>query len=63
MIEGVSMRTAEWIKSEIAYEKHKGVHTYHQCPCGRNATRSGKCWECLEEELKVLTTQADKSVI
>ena len=45
---------AEYIKSEIAYEKHKGVHTYHMCPCGRNQTRSGKCWECLEEELQSL---------
>lgn len=45
-------KTKEWILSEIAYEKHQGVHTYHRCPCGRNSTRSGKCWECLEEELK-----------
>jgi len=48
------------LESRIKYEKHKGVHTYHNCPCGRNSTRAGTCWECLEEELKVLTTQAEK---
>ncbi len=45
-------RTKEWLISEIAYEKHIGIHTYHQCSCGRNQTRAGKCWQCLEEELK-----------
>ena len=40
------------LESMIAYEKHKGTHTYHQCKCDRNATRSGKCWQCLEEELE-----------
>jgi len=47
-------KTINYIKSQIVYEKHKGVHTYHACPCGRHATRSGKCWECLEEELTKL---------
>ena len=37
--------------SEIKYELAEGVHTYTRCKCGRNSTRSGKCWECLLEEL------------
>jgi hypothetical protein len=49
-------RTKEWIISMIAYEKHKGIHTYHLCKCGRNNTRAGKCWQCLEEELKEMET-------
>ena len=46
-------RTKEWLISAIKYEEHKGVHTYHTCSfCQVNATRSGKCAECLKKELK-----------
>jgi hypothetical protein len=48
------MRTKEWIKSEIKYELHKGVHTYHQCECGRKACRSTMCSLCWEDILKHL---------
>jgi len=45
-------RTKEDILSDIRYEEHKGVHTYHTCPyCKKNATRAGKCAECLRGEL------------
>lgn len=46
-------RTRRWILSEIQYEESPGVHTYHNCKCGRMRTRAGrcaKCWkDCLEE--------------
>lgn len=47
------MRTRAWIESEIWHEKHKGVHTYHHCECGRNPCRSYMCWQCWEELLEV----------
>ena len=39
------------IKYDMAYELASGVHTYHQCKCGRNATRTGRCIVCLAEDL------------
>jgi len=40
-----------WIESEIEYEDHKGVHTYHQCKhCEKHKTRAGKCARCLKKE-------------
>lgn len=36
---------------DLAHELADGVHTYHQCDCGRAATRSGKCWMCLMDEM------------
>lgn len=40
-----------WIESEIEYEEHKGVHTYHQCKhCEKRKTRAGKCARCLKKE-------------
>lgn len=47
-------RTKKWIESEIAYEEHRGVHTYHQCNCGRMSTRSGICSLCWKDILKEL---------
>ncbi len=46
------MRTREWIESEIRHESHKGVHTYHQCDCGRGGCRSVMCTQCWKELLK-----------
>ena len=37
------MRTKLWIESEIRYEESPGIHTYHQCECGRMKARSGMC--------------------
>jgi len=46
-------KTRKWLLSEIAYEEHKGVHTYHLCQyCKKNSTRSGKCGECLRKDLR-----------
>lgn len=40
-----------WIESEIEYEEHKGVHTYHQCKhCEKHKTRAGRCARCLKKE-------------
>lgn len=50
-------RTKEWVESCIKYEEHKGVHTYHQCRCGRMRTRAGKCVLCLKEELKEVSSE------
>lgn len=41
-----------YIITLIKYELQKGQHTYTMCKCGRHAARSGKCWECLLEELE-----------
>jgi len=46
-------RTQRWILSDIKYEKHEGIHTYHLCSCGRKQTRAGKCSLCLREMLEV----------
>lgn len=49
----MSERTKEWIESLIEYEEHAGFHTYHTCQyCNKNATRAGKCSECLREDLR-----------
>ena len=45
-------RTRRWLRSELEYEKHKGVHTYHQCYCIVNWCRANYCVQCLEEMLK-----------
>ena len=44
----------EWAKSELRYEQHKGVHTIHQCKCGRSGCRSNMCILCWEEEIRKL---------
>lgn len=45
-------KSIEQLKSEIAYEEHQGIHTYHTCPfCGNNPTRAGKCSACLKKNL------------
>jgi len=36
--------------SDLRYEFDFGIHTCHQCECGRNSTRRGPCWQCLVEE-------------
>ena len=46
------MRTKMWIESSIRYEKHKGVHTYRNCECGRMACRAVMCVKCWEDVLK-----------
>ena len=46
------MQTKMWIKSEIAYEEHKGIHTYHQCDCGKSSCRSNMCSDCWNKILK-----------
>jgi len=43
------MSTKIWIDSEIRYEKADGVHTYHNCKCGRDSCRSVMCAECWRE--------------
>lgn len=48
------MRTREWIESEIQYEQHKGVHTYHNCKCERGWCRSVRCAQCWREALAEL---------
>jgi len=32
---------------DIKYELAEGIHTYHQCGCGKRATRRGECAYCL----------------
>jgi len=48
------MRTEEWIESCIKYEKHKGIHTYHECECHRGLCRSNMCVDCWKEYLFLL---------
>ncbi len=36
----------------IKYELADGTHTYTRCECLRHGCRSGKCWECLLEDLR-----------
>jgi hypothetical protein len=36
---------------EIAYESAPGVHTRHQCECGRASVRRDKCILCLVESV------------
>lgn len=43
--------TVKDIESEIMYEEHKGIHTYHECDCGRGACRSSMCAKCWREVL------------
>lgn len=44
----------EHIEWSIRYESSEGVHTYHQCDCGRGFCRREKCLECWREELSKL---------
>ena len=34
----------------LRYETADGVHTYHDCECGRLPTRRGKCTICMTTE-------------
>ncbi len=43
-----------WAKSELRHEQAKGIHTYHQCECGRQACRTNKCVLCWKEEIENL---------
>ncbi len=43
--------TEREIKYQMSYELADGIHTDHQCKCGRNATRRGRCIVCLAEDL------------
>jgi len=47
----IHMRTSVWIESEIRYEEHIGIHTYHDCECGRGKCRSNMCATCWRELL------------
>lgn len=49
------MQTKKWIDSEIEYELMKGIHTYHQCECGRKMARSYMCSLCWKDVLRELT--------
>lgn len=43
------------LEYDIIYEEREGIHTYHLCPhCNKNSTRSGRCSECLREDIKRL---------
>ena len=41
-----------WAIGELRYEKRTGVHTMHQCECGRGAARNTMCAECWHEEIR-----------
>ena len=43
-----------WAESELRYEECKGVHTYHQCDCGRQLCRRNMCILCWNEEIEKL---------
>jgi hypothetical protein len=43
-----------WAEDELRYEQHRGVHTYHNCDCGRMGCRRNMCVKCWEEEIKGL---------
>ena len=45
------MRTREWVESAIRYEEATGIHTYHNCDCGRDICRSMMCTECWRDLL------------
>jgi len=36
----------------IHHELVPGIHTYHECECGKRGTRKGKCPECLLKEYR-----------
>lgn len=44
--------TREFIARRIAYEQHAGIHTYHDCKCGRSITRAGICPDCWRDIYK-----------
>lgn len=50
-----TQRRIQQIRDALDYEKAPGIHTYHQCKCGRMGTRRGKCTKCLYEELRKLS--------
>lgn len=50
----------EWALSELRSELHKGVHTYHQCECGRSTCRSNMCIYCWMEEILKLKSELQK---
>ena len=45
------MKTTAWIESEIRHEERPGIHTYHDCPCGRGKCRTVQCATCWRELL------------
>ena len=49
-----------WLQSEIAFERHRSVHTGVSTPartCLKHPARAGKCVWCLEEDLTALLEQ------
>ena len=53
------MRTPEWIASEIRYEEHQGVHTYHACNCGESC-RSVMCADCWRKVTPISKSMAKR---
>ncbi len=53
-------RNKHSIEYLIRYERAEGVHTYHQCPCDRSATRRGMCAICLSEALQELESSKNE---
>lgn len=46
-------RSPARLEGLIRYEQAPGVHTFHDCRCGRGLTRAGRCAACLREMLQV----------
>lgn len=47
------MKYIDRLKADLRYEQMGGVHTYHQCCCGRMQCRSGACVLCLKERIAI----------
>jgi hypothetical protein len=43
----VELKRLKQLLSDLRYECSTGVHTYHECKCGRSPTRRGTCRLCL----------------
>jgi hypothetical protein len=41
----------EWCIYQIEKESAMGIHTYHNCDCGRGSCRSEQCIQCWKEEM------------
>jgi hypothetical protein len=39
------------LASDLRYERMPGIHTYHLCVCGKNASRGKLCAGCITELL------------
>lgn len=52
-------RHSAWIQSEIRFEEARGIHTYHDCPCGRGKCRGAHCAACWREALQELLKELE----